>query len=68
MRTCQTFDRLDIPAAGLVGEGAARAHWGPVEEDGAGAADLCVARTLGASQPEIVAQDVEEDRPRFDLE
>ena len=68
VRTRQTFDRLDLPAVGLVGERAARAHGRAVEEDGAGATDLRVARTLGAGQPEIVAQDIEQNRPRFDLD
>ena len=64
----QTFDGLDRPALGLVGQGAAGTDGRAIEEHRAGAADLGIARALGAGQPQSVAQKIEQNRPRLDLE
>ena len=49
------------------GEKAARGHRAPVDEDGAHAADLCVARALRAGEAETVAEDVEQQLLGRDL-
>jgi len=52
----------------LDGEQRARLHGAPVEVDGAGAALRGVAADLRARQVEVVADDVDEQPPRLDVE
>src|SRR6266545_6992973 len=63
----EPFDRRDLAAVGLDGEHGARLHREPVEVDGAGAADRRVAADLRAREREVVAEEVDEQRPRLDL-
>ena len=52
----------------LHGEHQARAHRLAVDQHRAGAADAVLAADLGAGQPELVAQEVGQQRPRLDLD
>src|SRR5919197_53416 len=63
----QALDGRDLAAVGLDCEHGARLHCAPVEMDRAGAADRRVAADLRPSEPEVVAEEVDEQRPRLDL-
>src|SRR5919198_26971 len=63
----QALDRRDLAAVGLDGEHGARLHREPVDVDRAGAADGRVAADLRSGEPEVVAEEVDEQRPRLDL-
>src|ERR671930_2012899 len=63
----ETLDRRDLAAVGLDCEHGARLHGAAVEMDRAGAADRRVAADLRPGQAEVVAQEVDEQRPRLDL-
>src|SRR5581483_11632166 len=58
----EAFDRHDLAALRLHSEGQARADAPTVEEDGAGAADAVLAADVRAGQPELVAEEVGEQR------
>src|SRR5437763_4408040 len=63
----ETLDRRHLVAVGLDGEQGARLHRVPVEVDRAGAAEGRVAADLRPGEPEVVAEEVDEQRPRLDL-
>ncbi len=56
----EALDRLDAPSLGLARRDEARARLLAVDPDRAGAAVAGVAADLGARQPEVLAQDVDE--------
>ena len=62
------LDRRDLGAIGLDREHRARLDGVAVEVDGAGAAVRRVAADVGAGQPEVVAQSVDEQQAGLDLE
>ena len=55
-------------AVGLHGEHQARAHGRAVDQHGAGAAYAVLAAGMGAGEPELVAQAVEQAGARLDLD
>src|ERR671934_273475 len=63
----ETLDRRDLAAVGQNRERGARLHREPVEVDRAGAANRRVAADLRPGEPEVVAEEVDEQRPRLDL-
>ena len=63
----QPLDRRHLAAVRVRGEIAAGADGQPVDEHGAGAADLDVAGALGAGQAEPVAEQVEQQLLRLDV-
>src|SRR5262249_52324008 len=64
---CQTLDGLDGAAVGLDGEDGAALHGATVEADGAGAAARRVATDVRTGQPEVLADEVDEQRAGADL-
>ena len=62
------LDRRDGAAVGLDGEHGARLHGVAVEMDGARAALGRVAADVGARQPEVLADDLDEEPPGFDVD
>src|SRR5919198_870865 len=63
----ETLDRRDLAVVGLDREQGARLHRAPVEVDRAGATEGRVAADLRPSEPEVVAEKVDEQRARLDL-
>src|SRR6478672_6385194 len=61
------LDGLDLVPVGLDREDGAGLRALAVEVDGARAAVAGVAPDVGAGQPEVVAQEVDEQEPRFDV-
>ena len=67
-RRAQAFDRHDLVALVHDGERQARVDAPAVDQHGAGAALPVVAALLGAGQVQMLAQRVEQRRPRVQLE
>src|ERR687888_802740 len=63
----EALDRRDLAAVGLDREHGAGLHRVPVEMDRAGAAERRVAADLRPGEAEVVAEEVDEQRPRLDL-
>src|SRR5919109_3208022 len=63
----ETLDRRDLAPVGLDREHGARLHREPVEVDRAGAAERRVAADLRPGEAEVVAEEVDEQRPGLDL-
>src|ERR671930_2438621 len=63
----QALDRRDLAAVRLDGQHGAGLHGVPVEVDRAGSAHRRVAADLRAGQPDVVAEEIDEQRPRLDL-
>ena len=61
------FDGLDLATVGLDGEHRARLGAGAIDMDGAGAAVARVAADMRAGQPEVVAQEMDEQESRLDV-
>src|SRR5262249_8396651 len=59
-RADKSLQRLHLSAVDVAGEEAARADRRPVDQHGAGPADLALARLLDAGEPELLAQEVEQ--------
>ena len=64
----QPFDRRHLRVLGLQREHRAALHRPPVEQNGAGPALARVAAGVRPGQPEAVAERVEQQRPRLQLE
>ena len=64
----EPLDRRDLAALGLLREHRAALHRASVEEHGARAALARVAADVRPGEPEPVAERVDEERPRLDLE
>src|SRR5271170_4141074 len=62
----EAFDGADLLAVGLDCEHQAGAHRLVVDDDGAGAADAMLAADMGAGQPAIVADGVDQRFARLD--
>ena len=56
---------MQLGAVGLDGEHQAGARGLAVDEDGAGAADAVLAADVGAGEPEVLAQEVDEELARL---
>src|SRR5215475_2607015 len=63
----QAFHREHPPAVGHGGEHRARLHRQLVHPDHAGAAVRGVAAPVGAGQPELIAQEMDQQQPRLDI-
>src|SRR5439155_14804818 len=63
----EAFDRRDLGAVGLHGEDGAGLDRLAVDQDRAGAAGGRVAADVRAGEPELLAEEVDEQLPRFDL-
>src|SRR5260370_39920298 len=61
----KAFDGADSLSMGLDGEHQAGAQGLVVQDDGAGAAYAVLAADMGAGQPAVVADDVDQSAPRF---
>src|SRR3972149_5135599 len=64
----QTFDGQNRPSPDFESERRARAHRPPVDEQGASATDLNVARKLDAGQTEPIADHIEQELVRLHLQ
>ena len=62
------FDRRDRGAVGLDGEHRARLHGPAIDVDGARAALAGVAADVGAGQVEVLAEGLDEEASRLDVE
>jgi hypothetical protein len=64
----EALDGRDLMAVGLYGQEQTRARRLAVEQDRACAADAVLAAEMGASQPQVVTQDIGEMATRLDVE
>jgi hypothetical protein len=64
----QAFDRDDLRTFRLHGEDQAGAHRGTIHQHGAGAANAMLAADVGAGQPQLVAQAIDQRHARLDLD
>src|SRR5581483_975 len=62
----ESFDGGDRVAARFEGKDHARGYWTAVEVDRAGAAGAAIAYQLGAGEPEMVAQRIDQRDARLD--
>src|SRR5262249_37602111 len=63
----QALEGGEVRARGLHRQHGAGLHRRPVEEDGAGPAVGGVTADVGAGQPELIAEEVHQERPRLHL-
>ena len=63
----EAFDGHDLAAVGLHGEDRARLDGAAVHDDRAGAAVARVAPDVGAGEPQVLAEEVDQQQPRLDV-